>query len=156
MELLVDAKPDILAIETIPCLEEAKIIVKALKAFPRMCAWVSFSAKDGEHTCSGTSIRACAQWLETQPQVVALGINCTTPEFISTLTQALKETTTKPIVLYPNSGAQYDPLSKTWSDSTLSHAHIARTWFAQGARFIGGCCQTTPKDIAQLSAWAKA
>ena len=91
MALLVDAKPDILAIETIPCLEEAKIIVEALKAFPHMRAWVSFSAKDEKHTCSGDSIRACAQWLETQPQVVALGINCTAPEYISTRTQALKK-----------------------------------------------------------------
>ncbi|MBE0497377.1 MAG: homocysteine S-methyltransferase [Campylobacterales bacterium] len=155
MRLLVEAEPDVLAIETIPCLQEAKAVVKVLEVFPHMNAWVSFSAKDGAHTCSGESIQACAQWLETMPQVVAVGINCTAPEHISALTQILKESTTKPIILYPNGGAQYDALSKTWSGPRLSHAHLARSWHALGARLIGGCCQTTPEDIAELSAWAR-
>ena len=155
MRLLVEAGPDILAIETIPSLQEAKVIVEVLQAFPHMGAWVSFSAKDGGHTCSGDPIRTCAQWLEAYPQVLAIGINCTAPEHISTLTQALKESTTKPIILYPNGGAHYDALRKTWSGPSLSHAHMARTWHALGARLIGGCCQTTPEDIAHVGAWAR-
>ncbi|MBN2963372.1 homocysteine S-methyltransferase [Sulfurospirillum sp. T05] len=155
MRLLVGAGPDILAIETIPSLQEAKVIVEVLQDFPHMGAWVSFSAKDGAHTCSGERIQACAQWLDSKPQVLAIGINCTAPEHISALTQTLKESTTKPIILYPNSGAQYDALSKTWQGPASSHAHLARSWHALGARLIGGCCQTTPKDIAELSAWTR-
>jgi homocysteine S-methyltransferase len=155
MRLLVEAGPDILAIETIPSLQEAKAIVEVLQDFPHMGAWVSFSAKDGGHTCNGDPIQTCAQWLESIPQVLAIGVNCTAPEHISSLTQALKNHSTKPIVLYPNGGTHYDALRKTWSGPGLSHANMARAWHNLGAKLIGGCCQTIPKDIAQLSAWAK-
>ncbi|CCJ86738.1 Homocysteine S-methyltransferase [Cronobacter dublinensis 582] len=58
-------------------------------------------------------------------------------------------------MVYPNSGEQYDAVSKTWRHDghtchTLSH-HLD-AWRAAGAALIGGCCRTTPADIAALNA----
>ena len=49
MSALIDAKPDVLACETIPCLKEALAVAKLLQEFPGIYGWISFSAKDGMH-----------------------------------------------------------------------------------------------------------
>ncbi|PWS22613.1 homocysteine S-methyltransferase, partial [Enterococcus faecium] len=40
-----------------------------------------------------------------------------------------------------------------WQASHLSHqfASFVPQWLAAGARTIGGCCRTTPKDIATVA-----
>ena len=32
---------------------------------------------------------------------------------------------------------------------------LLKTWYEAGARLIGGCCRTTPADIAQVYSWVK-
>jgi len=155
---LIEAKPDLLACETIPCLIEAQALCKLLEAFPTMHAWVSFSAKDGTHINSGESIRECAAFLETQKQIVAIGINCTAPQFIESLIDEIKAVSSKPIIVYPNGGSTYNALTKTWDglSKSSSYGKMAYTWYQKGACIIGGCCQTTPEDIAQIAQWVRA
>lgn len=45
VQALIEAGVDILAFETIPCYKEAEALIKLLKEFPQMKAWVSFSIK---------------------------------------------------------------------------------------------------------------
>lgn len=42
---LIDAGVDLLALETIPCQEEAEMLVELIKEFPHIKAWLSFSCK---------------------------------------------------------------------------------------------------------------
>jgi homocysteine S-methyltransferase len=155
---LIEAKPDLLACETIPCLIEAQALCQLLETFPTMCAWVSFSAKDGKHINSGESIRECVAFLETQKQIVAIGINCTAPQHIESLIDEIKAVSSKPIIVYPNGGSTYNALTKTWDglSKSSSYGKMAYTWYQKGARIIGGCCQTTPEDIAQIAQWVRA
>ena len=156
MKALIEAGADILACETIPCLIEAKAIVRLLKEFPGVYAWISFSAKDGLHISSGESIAACTEWLNEHEQVAAVGVNCTPPSYISTLIKALSGHTKKPIIIYPNSGDVYNPTDKTWEKSTSKeHERSFLQWYEDGARLIGGCCRTTPEDIKEISSWAQ-
>lgn len=152
IQLLIEAGADILACETIPCLVEARAIVKVLEEFPGSYAWISFSAKDGQHISSGEHITDCATWLHTHEQVAAIGINCTALEYIPSLIEQIATSTDKPIVVYPNSGEQYDPATKTWHGASCeqNYGQQAQQWYAKGARLIGGCCRTTPDDIAQI------
>jgi homocysteine S-methyltransferase len=80
MAVLANSGADMLACETIPCLLEAQALLKVLEEFPDMSAWFSFSAKDGLHTNHGELISDCATLLE-HPQVAAMGVNCSAPEF---------------------------------------------------------------------------
>jgi len=155
---LIEAKPDLLACETIPCLIEAKALCKLLEEHPTMSAWVSFSAKDGTHINSGESIRECTAFFETQKQIVAIGINCTAPQYIESLIDEIKAVSSKPIIVYPNGGSTYNALTKTWDgiSQSSSYGKMAYTWYQKGARIIGGCCQTTPEDIAQIAQWVRA
>ncbi|MFZ5967833.1 MAG: homocysteine S-methyltransferase [Bacillota bacterium] len=157
MKALIEANPDVLACETIPCMTEANAIARLLKEFPGVYAWISFSAKDGLHISSGESIAECAAQLDSYEQIAAIGVNCTAPQYIESLIGEIKKGTTKPIIVYPNSGEQYDPQTKTWHgpSSGSSYGHSALSWYKHGARLIGGCCRTTPEDIRAIAAWAR-
>ncbi|OIJ21869.1 homocysteine S-methyltransferase [Anaerobacillus alkalidiazotrophicus] len=157
IRILVEAGADILACETIPCLLEAKAITKVLKEFPGVYAWISFSAKDEFHTSNGDTIADCAKWLDGQEQVAAIGINCSSPIVISSLIKEIKGQTSKPIIVYPNSGDEYDATSKSWSEtsSTKQFTSSTQRWYEAGAKLIGGCCRTRPEDIEAITAWAR-
>jgi homocysteine S-methyltransferase len=153
MAVLANSGADMLACETIPCLLEAQALLKVLEDFPQMTAWFSFSAKDALHTNHGELISDCARVLGDHPQVAAIGVNCTAPEFVTELVANARGATTKPILAYPNSGEVYDATQKRWlgESSCSSFATQAQTWFEAGAAVIGGCCRTTPKHIRELS-----
>jgi len=158
LQTLIAAGPDLLACETIPCLREARALVRLIEKHPGMYCWVSFSARDGSHISNGEHIRDCARWLHGQGQVAAVGINCTPPQFIDSLIDEIRRETDKPIVVYPNSGEHYDVGTRLWQDAAPGgppFAELARGWFARGARLIGGCCRTTPEDIRAIAAWAR-
>ncbi|PGT88777.1 homocysteine S-methyltransferase [Bacillus sp. AFS040349] len=157
IKILVEAGADILACETIPCLLEAKAIIRVLKEFPGVYAWISFSAKDEKHISNGDKITDCAKELDGEEQVAAIGINCSSPNFIDSLIKEIKGRTSKPIIVYPNSGEEYDAMSKTWNEtsSTNQFSYSTQRWFDAGAKIIGGCCRTKPEDIEAITKWAR-
>jgi homocysteine S-methyltransferase len=149
LRVLADAGADLLAFETIPCLREARVLSNLLRELPDVSAWLSFSCRDGEHNCEGEPIGACAAEFHGHPQITALGVNCTAPQYITPLLRRLREATDKPLVAYPNSGEGYDPTSKQWNGDAgvFNLGEEARLWYAEGARLIGGCCRTSPAAI---------
>ena len=153
LELLAKSNADILAFETIPCLEEALAIKELLKKYPQRQAWVSFSCKDEAHLCSGALFAEAIELLNESPNIIALGVNCTAPEYIESLIKIALPITNKFIIVYPNKGELYNSLSKTWEPSNkcpLSFIDNAKIWKAAGAKIIGGCCRTSPADINEL------
>ena len=156
LALLAEEKPDLLACETLPCLVEARAIVRALREREiRIPAWFSFSCRDAAHISDGMEIAVCARWLDTVPEAAAIGLNCTAPQYVESLIGEIRRETTKPIVVYPNSGETYDASDKSWHGAAEDFGTIARRWRTAGARLIGGCCRTTPREIAEVAAWAK-
>jgi homocysteine S-methyltransferase len=157
MAALLAAGPDLLACETIPCLLEARALVSLLSEFPAARAWFSFSARDEAHTCHGETMAECAAVLEACPQVLAIGINCSAPKYIPGLVANLRAATSKPILVYPNSGEIYNPANNSWTGETdcAAFGEQAKDWYQAGARLLGGCCRTTPDHIRAISAWAQ-
>jgi homocysteine S-methyltransferase len=157
MAVLAAAGADLFACETIPCMAEARALARLLAEFPDQRAWISFSARDRAHTSHGDLLAECASWLDQFPQIAAIGVNCTAPQFIAKLIDALAGATSKPIVVYPNSGETYQPEAQCWvGDSAAQNfADLARGWYTHGARLIGGCCRTGPREIQALASWAR-
>jgi homocysteine S-methyltransferase len=149
LRVLADAGADLLACETIPSFREAKVLANLLREIPDTCAWLSFSCRDGEHTCEGDDIGECVAQLSGYPQIVAVGVNCTAPRYITALLRRMRNETDRPLVIYPNSGECYEASSKQWSGEpgAVDFGEQARQWHAEGARLIGGCCRTGPEDI---------
>jgi homocysteine S-methyltransferase len=152
LRVLANAGADVLACETIPSLREAQVLASLLREFPHACAWMSFSCKDGEHTSEGDPIGECAAELHRHPQIVAVGVNCTPPQYIAPLLRGMRAETDKPLVAYPNSGEFYEASSGQWrgDSGTLKFGEQACHWHAEGARLIGGCCRTGPDDIRSV------
>lgn len=157
MKLLVEAGADILACETIPSLMEANAIVKLLEEFKGVYCWISFSCKSDSQISDGTLIADCAKLLDNYEQVAAIGLNCTAPKYVSSLINEIKNNTKKPIVVYPNSGEEYNAELKEWNGHSTgeSYSCSSKIWYENGARLIGGCCRTTPEDIKQIDKWAR-
>jgi homocysteine S-methyltransferase len=64
LSVLASAGADLLACETLPCLEEAVALARLLPEFPRMQAWISFSCRDGMHVSQGETLAECLDALE--------------------------------------------------------------------------------------------
>ncbi|MDI3360029.1 homocysteine S-methyltransferase [Lelliottia sp. V106_10] len=155
VEALLDAGADLLACETLPSFAEIKALAELLTGYPRAKAWFSFTLRDSEHLSDGTPLRDVVATLADYPQIVALGINCIALENTTAALEHLQTLTALPLVVYPNSGEHYDAVSKTWhhhGEACETLAGYLPQWVAAGAKLIGGCCRTTPKDIAELKA----
>ena len=152
MGVLLETGADLLACETIPCPEEAMALMALLKEFPDAKAWISFSCKNDMQLCDGTDFQRCAAMTNDSDQVVAVGINCTAPQFVKSLIQRATPVCHKPIFVYPNKGETWDAVNKCWIPGTGQPDFVesALGWLEAGASGIGGCCRTTPEDILHL------
>ncbi|GHD13293.1 homocysteine S-methyltransferase [Zhihengliuella salsuginis] len=161
IEALVAAGVDALACETLPSAAEAEALLSLVAEYD-VEAWFSFTLRDGGHISDGTPLAEVAALCAAEPRVAAIGVNCVPLELVSEALAALRATTDLPLIAYPNSGEEYDPVTKTWAPAAAGSAAGPRTladgaaeWRSLGARMIGGCCRTTPGDIAALAAAGK-
>jgi homocysteine S-methyltransferase len=150
--ILAGSAADLLACETIPSFAEARALSRLLTETPGCFAWFSFSCRDGRHISDGTPLTVCAEYLAQLEQVAAVGINCTPPRFIPELIKEVTAVTSKPVIVYPNSGEQYDPVEKRWLGESVpaEFGTFSREWRKLGAAVIGGCCRTGPAHIRQI------
>ena len=159
---LVAAGADVLACETLPSLPEAEALLGLIAEFD-VESWLTFTLRDGAHISDGTPLGQVAELCNAEPLVAAIGVNCVPLELVTPALDALGRATRKPLIAYPNSGETYDATTKTWGPS-LSAGLAAGTerppaslaegigaWRERGARMVGGCCRTTPNDIAALA-----
>ncbi|WP_432878874.1 homocysteine S-methyltransferase [Kribbella sp. CA-245084] len=149
LELLMNAGPDLLAIETIPDTQEAEVLVGLLSElnFP---AWFSYSIHSGATRAGQPLDEAFA--IPAIDQVVAIGINCCTPTDVLPAVRTAVAVTGKPAIAYPNRGESWDPVARGWVGDSTAPATFARDWAAAGATYIGGCCRVGPDDIRELHA----
>ncbi len=153
LRLLDQSRADILACETIPSYQEAKILVELLNRVETP-AWISFSCSSGQHINDGTDIEQVARLFVHHSKVLALGINCTAPEYVSELIDRIKSVVAdKAIVVYPNAGEDYDANTKTWLTDGADFDFCDRVgqWYQQGAQIIGGCCRIGPEQIKAIT-----
>jgi homocysteine S-methyltransferase len=156
LRVVAETNADLIALETIPSLEEARAILAALVQVPSVRGWISFTCKDEARVAHGELLADCAALLDGVEQVVAAGVNCTQPRFVAGLIGAAKAAKTKPIFVYPNSGETWDAGARRWrgQSDVAEYGALAAKWFEAGAQAVGGCCRTTPKHIqAVRAAW---
>ncbi|MEZ2387978.1 homocysteine S-methyltransferase [bacterium RCC_150] len=164
IQALVEAGADFLACETLPSFAEAKALLSLVEEFD-VESWFSFTLRDGAHISDRTPLAEVATSFDRHPLVAAVGVNCVPLHLVSPALETLRAATGTALVVYPNSGESYDAVSKTWGPGQ-DRAHGlgpggsrgpsnleegSRVWRELGARLIGGCCRTTPEDIASVA-----
>ena len=148
-----DGNPDVLACETIPSMDEARVLLELLQDVSRP-AWISFSCRDDNHLSDGTPIRQVAALFDDHPRVLAIGVNCTAPQFVTSLIRQIGEAAPdKVIIAYPNSGEIYEAKNNSWSGTVtpMECADAAIEWVKAGAQLVGGCCRMGPSHISAMA-----
>jgi homocysteine S-methyltransferase len=150
LELLLSAGPDLVAVETIPDVDEAAVLVPLLDELG-VTAWLSYSC-DGSRTRAGQPLDEAFAVVAGSAAVVAAGVNCCAPGDVLAATEIARTVTGKPGVAYPNSGQGWDSGTHTWGGEASFDVSLAPAWVAAGAAYVGGCCEVGPADIAALAA----
>ena len=154
LELLAASRADVLALETIPEVEEADALVSLLAELGPVAAWVSFSCADGGHVRSGAPIEEAVAAVAGRRGVAAVGVNCTAPEHLPELVARIRAATELPVIAYPNSGEGWDAAARRWTGDPGAglDGEAVAGWVAAGATLIGGCCRVGPERIAAIAA----
>ncbi|GHH68009.1 homocysteine S-methyltransferase [Promicromonospora soli] len=149
LEVLADAGPDLLALETIPDMDEAEALMTVISGIG-IPVWLTYTI-DGDRTRAGQPLAEAFALARDVPEVVAVGVNCCAPSDVSAAIATARDVTGKPVIVYPNSGEDWDAQQRTWVGTSQHSAQQARQWVADGARIVGGCCRVRPADIDNIA-----
>lgn len=146
--VLTAAGARLFAAETVPSAREAAALQAVFATRPEAEWWLSFSLRAPGVISDGTPL---AEALEAAPGAAGIGINCCPASWVEPSLEVIAAAG-RPAVAYPNSGEAYSA-EGGWSGAREARtiASFAAAWRDAGAAMIGGCCRTTPGDIAELS-----
>jgi homocysteine S-methyltransferase len=152
-EVLASAGADLLAIETVPSEQEVAVVLGVLSELPsRTRAWLSLTCADGSKTRAGEEVDRVFGLARGHAQVVAVGVNCTAPQYVEELVTRAVAASGKPALAYPNSGESWDSAAHQWAGTGAAlDVDVSNGWVAAGARYVGGCCRVGASDIARLA-----
>ncbi|MEV5150617.1 homocysteine S-methyltransferase [Streptomyces werraensis] len=154
LEVLASAAPDVLALETIPDTDEAEALLRAVRGLG-VPAWLSYSAAGGR-TRAGQPLEDAFALAARADEVIAVGVNCCTPQDADHAVAVAARVTGKPVVVYPNSGEQWDARARAWTGEPTFSASRVTGWRDAGARLIGGCCRVGPDTITSIAGTLRA
>ena len=150
LEVLAGAGADVLAVETVPDVDEAEALVALVHELGAP-AWLSYTIA-GTTTRAGQPLADAFAVAAGVPEIFAVGVNCCAPADVEHAVGVARASTGKPVVVYPNSGEEWDGAHRKWVGTPGWSAELAPRWVAEGARIIGGCCRVRPGDIATIAA----
>ncbi len=154
IDALLEAGADLLAIETIPTVREAEVLVDLVRESGAR-AWLSFQCRDGTSTAAGEPIEDAVAVADGIAGVVAVGVNCTAPRHVPALLAAARaDRPAASLIAYPNGGDTWDAERRRWTSATASGTYAPDAvagWVGLGAIWLGGCCGTGPADISALA-----
>ena len=151
METGAKAGADLVVIETMTDLYEAKAALLAAKEHTELPVLVSMSFDESGRTFTGCTPASMAHTLEGLG-ADALGVNCSLgPKELLPILQELRRHTRLPLIAKPNAGLP-DPADGHYSLSAEEFAGAMKGLIQAGATLVGGCCGTGPEDIRALKA----
>ncbi len=143
---------DLLIIETMPALNEARQALETAKSVAPDLPVLVMVTVDDESECLDGSSPAQAAALLTEWGADAIGVNCSTgPATVLTAIEAMRLATTLPIAAMPNAGLPRAVEGRNiYLCSPEYMASFVRKAIAAGTQLVGGCCGTTPNHIRAM------
>ena len=146
----VKAGADLIVIETMGDLYEAKAALLAAKENARLPVAVTMTFEESGRTFAGCSIPSMAHTLEGLG-ADAIGLNCSLgPVQLAPLIRELCSHTRLPVIAKPNAGMP-DPLTGAYDMGPAAFAKAMLPCLEAGASILGGCCGTDPAYIRALA-----
>jgi methionine synthase / methylenetetrahydrofolate reductase(NADPH) len=137
---------DLLIIETMTSLAESEqAILAARHVAPEVPVVVMMTVDEDGNCLDGSSAETAALKL-TEWGADAIGCNCSAgPVTVLSVIERMKLVTTKPLAAMPNAGIPRAVEGRTiYLTSPEYMASFAKKAVKAGAKFVGGCCGTTP------------
>ncbi len=148
-EIIAGADADIIVIETMTDLYEAKAALLAAKENSELPVIVTMTFEQNLRTFTGCSVGAMALTLEGLG-ADAVGVNCSLgPREFAPVIEELSKWTSLPIVAKPNAGLP-DPVTNEYDVTPEEFAESAAGLVKYGIKLTGGCCGTDPDYIREL------
>lgn len=149
IEALAAGAPDVLALETVPDIDEAEAMLRVVGSLG-LPSWLSYTVA-GSRTRAGQPLAEAFALAAAVDSVIAVGVNCCAPGDVAGAVQIAAAVAGKPVVVYPNSGETWDAAARVWKGSNMFDADLVRGWVAAGARLVGGCCRVGPPGISAVA-----
>jgi homocysteine S-methyltransferase len=149
---LSEAGVDMLSIETMPALNEAREALAAARQIaPHLPALVMVTVDDDGNCLDGASPQQAAALL-AEWGAGAIGVNCSTgPTTVLTAIESMRAATTLPLAAMPNAGLPRAVEGRNiYLCSPEYMASFARKAIHAGVQIVGGCCGTTPNHIRAM------
>jgi 5-methyltetrahydrofolate--homocysteine methyltransferase len=151
---------DIICVETMADLNEARAAVEAAKASTGCVVFASMTFnpdKKGFRTMMGVDPASAARSLEEYGADV-IGTNCGAgPEDMAKILEEMAAATSRPLFAKPNAGMPVLEGEKTiYPEGPESMAEKMRPLLGMGIKILGGCCGTTPEHLREIAGIVKA
>jgi homocysteine S-methyltransferase len=138
---------DLLVIETMTGIREAQLALQAAKKEGGGIPAIVMVTVDVDGNClDGTTAEDAAIWL-TKWGADAVGCNCSEgPATVLAVIERMRKVTDLPLAAMPNAGTPKSIDGRSmYLTSPEYMASFAKKFVKAGARFVGGCCGTTPQ-----------
>lgn len=153
IRMLCEAGADLLVVETMMSLAEARAALIAAKEICDLPVMVTMTFETDGRTLYGTDGGTAAVVLESLG-AAAIGVNCSTgPAHMRQIVADMAAHTREvPIIAKPNAGLPFldKDGSSRYSMEAQEFAEEMKLLVEAGASVLGGCCGTTPEYISRL------
>jgi homocysteine S-methyltransferase len=143
-------------LETFSDIDELETAIRAVRARSDLAIMAQVTLGPDGLTAYGTSPEGFGPALEAAGADV-IGINCSIgPQVVLEAIEKLARVVRVPLSAQPNAGLPRDVADrKIYMASPEYMAEYARRMVEAGARFVGGCCGTTPAHIKAMRAFVR-
>ncbi|MGL5245082.1 MAG: homocysteine S-methyltransferase family protein, partial [Sarcina sp.] len=147
----VENKVDVILIETMTDLYEAKAAILAAKENSDLPVFCTMSFEQNERTFTGCTPESMVMTLEALG-IDVIGVNCSLgPKELKGVIERILKVATIPIMIQPNAGLPKIINGKTmYTIDVKEFGACINDLVNKGISIIGGCCGTTPEYIKEL------
>jgi homocysteine S-methyltransferase len=148
---LIEGGVDGFLLETFSDLNELREAIEAVRSLSDLPLFAQVTIEEGGSTAYGADIETVARSLD-EWGVDVIGVNCSVgPAEILDAVERMAAVTERPLSAQPNAGfPRLVGDRKMYLASPAYMARYAARMAAAGARFVGGCCGTTPEHIHEI------
>jgi homocysteine S-methyltransferase len=153
---LLDGGVDGFILETFSDVNELAAALRAVRAVSDLPVMAQMTIGTDGRTAYGTEPRIFGPELEALGADV-IGVNCSVgPQGVLEAVEQLAQVVDRPLSAQPNAGLPRDVGDrKIYMASPEYMASYARRMVEAGARFVGGCCGTTPEHIRAIAGFVQ-
>lgn len=151
-EALLDGGVDLFVLETFSGLPEIEQAIRAVRELCDLPIAAQMTIQMDGKTLYGTSPEAFTAKLD-ELGVDIIGLNCGMgPNHVLTALEKMRTLTNRSLSAQPNAGLPRDVQGRQFYMGSPEYmATFAKRFVQAGARFVGGCCGTTPTHIKLIA-----